>query len=492
MVRIQEHTKGWSKTPALFLSLAAVTIVVGLCIYMSIATKEASADAEESPTPIVLSSSLLDFGLVPLNGSAVRQLILRNDGTDPMTAALSVSGSNYKVKPDRLLLHPGIAARVSVSVRPERPGSLDDELRIAFEEQEGEPLIVALEGRAHADAAGEGLRPGPSSVNPRATELAGNTEPGSEPLADKTAADKARVPGGLVSTGGRPDFSGVISQSGRPGGSQSASEPTAIRTSRSPAQAGDQGGEQAAQLPPAHRGSIGLTVLPANPHADENVPFDDQRRVSETIGKEEAKRAHKLRSKIDDEAERQRELPDREEIEEDPDGGARPIASPTLSISGVSNARLIGSSNTFYPQRIQVDGSPSGGPISLRQPIQFPRIAWAMGESMDFKQVGAVAGTFDPQTGRVDLNVPLAAVDLDNRAAPLPLLLTTDTVMARDETGLLVSFTGTARNPSSGILKLVGVQKIPVGYGNSAEQQLAVFEILASLDFDTAPSGLGR
>jgi hypothetical protein len=491
VLRIRQHKTSWGKTPAIFLSLAAVSIVVLLCVYLGVAKKEVSVEDEQATAPIVLSSTLLDFGLVPLNGSAVRQLVLRNDGTDPLRAALSVAGANYRIKPDHLLLHPGIAARVSISVRADRPGSLDDELRIAFEEQEGDPLVVALEGQAHADAAGEGLRQGPISAEPRPTELAGNTQgPGEAPgRAHVPSRLPAPQPGVAAAPGVHPDFSGVVTQADRPGATSTAGEPTTTRASRAAAAAA--AGEPGPPLKPADRGSIGLTVLPPNPNAQSNVPFDDQRRVTESIGQEEAKRAHKMRSMVDRELEDRNDLPDREEIEAQDDEFDRQPFTPTLAISGISNVRLIGSVNTFYPQVIQVDGTEAGGPISLRGSIQFPRVSWAMGDSMDFKQTAPAVGSYDRNTGQVELHVPVNAVDFDNRAAPLPLVLTTGTVVARDETGLVVSMTGSARS-SSGVLKLVGIQKIPVGYGNNAEQQLVVFELAASLEFGSAPTRLAR
>jgi hypothetical protein len=143
----------------------------------------------------------------------------------------------------------------------------------------------------------------------------------------------------------------------------------------------------------------------------------------------------------------------------------------------------MGHTATFYPQQIPILGNQSGGPIGLTGRVEFPQVPLAFGESMLFTQLTATSGAFDPLTGTVTLQVQLQAVDADGDAAPLMLNLTTGTAVNRGPSGLVVALTGTPRVPESGVLRLVAIEKIPSGYKNGAEEQLAVFEILASLSF---------
>ena len=115
---------------------------------------------------------------------------------------------------------------------------------------------------------------------------------------------------------------------------------------------------------------------------------------------------------------------------------------------------------------------------------------------MLFAQLAGVSGGWDSMTGNVQLQMPIQAVDADGDAAPMQLVLTTGTAMERNESGNVVAISGSPRNPGSGLLRLVGIAKIPTGFKNGGEEHLVVFEILASLTFGTsissnpAPMGL--
>ena len=51
------------------------------------------------PSPIAVSRDRLDFGLVPLNGSVSRELVVRNDIGGPLHARFLVGGGAYTVAP---------------------------------------------------------------------------------------------------------------------------------------------------------------------------------------------------------------------------------------------------------------------------------------------------------------------------------------------------------------------------------------------------------
>ena len=143
------------------------------------------------------------------------------------------------------------------------------------------------------------------------------------------------------------------------------------------------------------------------------------------------------------------------------------------------------------PQGVRVLGANAGGAIQLAELIQFPIVPLAFGESMLISQAGAGSGVFDASTGTVRLQLPLVIVDSDGNAAPLLVELTTGTSYGRNDAGIVVSLSGSPRMPDSGWLKLVGLQKIPVGYRNGAEDNLMTFEILGQLSFNSgAPSSL--
>jgi hypothetical protein len=204
--------------------------------------------------------------------------------------------------------------------------------------------------------------------------------------------------------------------------------------------------------------------------------------VPERISAEEAKRAQPLPSRGGDgrAAERDQDLFDRNRDRQTQE-------TPTLTIWSSSMIRLGGSSNTFYPQRVPLAGAASGGPFTLSTAITFPIVPSAFGESMQFRQTGLAAGSFDPATGQVMLQVPLNAVDADADAAPLPIQLTTGTSVARSESGQVVSLTGRGRG-ADGSFTLVALQKIPSGYGNGFEEHLVAFEVQGQLNFPTSLS----
>jgi hypothetical protein len=258
---------------------------------------------------------------------------------------------------------------------------------------------------------------------------------------------------------------------------------------------------------------MGVTVRPYDPAT--SAPYrslaERAAAVPDTISEREAEGAGKLPSKIPgaDEGlpETLPEQPEKDDgdlfdddvFDDDDNQDQDPFNRPALTISGQSTVRILGSSATFYPQEIGVIGTDAGGPISLTGAMRFPQVPLAFGESMLFAQItGGAAGGFDPFTGEVQLQLPVQAVDSDGDAAPLNLRLTTGTVMARNEAGIVVSISGTPRAQGTGIMRLVGIEKIPPGFRNGAEEHLAVFEILASLTFGNTtigpskPSKLGR
>jgi len=98
------------------------------------------------PSPISVSEHLIDFGNVPLNGTETREILVRNDGDGPIHAQFLVQGSTYEVEPEELILHPGVEWSVTVVARPDRPGRIDDVLRIQVVGGRVSAVVIPLAG----------------------------------------------------------------------------------------------------------------------------------------------------------------------------------------------------------------------------------------------------------------------------------------------------------------------------------------------------------
>ena len=516
MTRNQNSNDGVKKLRAtmIIVSLAAVSLAVGAAYSLGIFSQPEPETRE--PLQITLSSDRLDFGDLNLSDIATRQLILRNDGDRPLTVEILVSDPDLRVSPQQLILHPGVGSRVVVELVGNRPGSLEDQLRVVVDESDEAPLVVALAGRVWRDAA---ERPVPAMQEPIRTAERRQPQPSysakNELRREERQAELDNASGAVPEA----DSAKVVadaSRSRRGGVSLSVGGGTAANVSsasRRPASSGSNPPRSDSPSPStSDRGKSMVRVTQYDPATSTPIRSLAERppMIPDQISDEEASKAKKIPSKtptgadgddlpdrlpdepaIDDDDSRDRDLNKREDDND-------PFVTPTLTISGQSTVRILGGSAQFYPQAINVVGTDMGGPIGLMAQLEFPIVSLAFGESMLFAQVGAgISGGWDSMTGNVQLQVPLQAVDADGDAAPMQLVLTTGTAMERNESGNVVAISGTPRNPGSGLLRLVGIVKIPVGYKNGGEDHLAVFEILASLTFGTSisssnPAPIGR
>jgi hypothetical protein len=506
VTRNQDSSNGSRKTRAtmLIVSLAVVSIAVGAAYTLGV-FDQAEPEARE-PLRITLSSDRLDFGDLNLTDTASRQLILRNDGERPLTARIKFNDSNIRVTPEELILHPGVSSRVVVELVGNRPGGLSGELRVVVDEEDAEPLVVALAGRVWRDDAERPIpavqepsnlaqRQAPAPSYPAENEFPRRErQPEQIEAPDLTAEDPGTIKVADASVGRRGETrsvtggatAAVSSASRRPTSSVSKTPNTADPSSTA-----------------TDRSKSMLRVVPYDPATSAPIRSLSERPplVPDQISDEEAANASKIPSKtasgedgeelpdrlpeepsLDDDDSRDRKLNEREDDDNDP------FVSPTLTISGQSIVRVLGGTARFYPQQINVVGTDMGGPIGLMGAVEFPIVSLAFGESMLFAQLAGVSGGWDSMTGNVQLQLPIQAVDADGDAAPMQLVLTTGTAMERNESGNVVAISGSPRNPGSGLLRLVGIAKIPTGFKNGGEEHLAVFEILASLTFGTSIS----
>jgi hypothetical protein len=253
---------------------------------------------------------------------------------------------------------------------------------------------------------------------------------------------------------------------------------------------------QSAEEARAARSGHEMMVLPYDPQS--SVPIRSMAEdaaasvSSEKISQADAARARRIQTEMSDDLERH--LPDegeRDIFDRDRDATEPDLKSPTIEIYGTSLVRLAGSDNTFYPQTIGLVGHESGGGLGLVQPIQFPMVFYSFGQSVLLSQQGPVSGTWDPATGQVTLQMPVAFVDSDGDTAVVQLELTTGTAFARNAQNEVVAMTGTPRQPGSGLARLVGLEKLE-GPAMMYEGHLAQFEVLARIDFATSISSSFR
>lgn len=449
---------------------------------------ESTVAAAAKPS-IAVSTTSLYFGVLPVHGSVLRKVVLRNDGSLPVTASLVASDpGTYSVGERELRLEPGASSVVSVTANPAKPGMFRDELVINFGGGEQKPLVIALHGRV-AQSAGDpeslaAARGAVSSGLPRTADKI--REARGDEVARSMPSSRASGPVGTTRAG-TANKSGLSRATGADmdGGS-----------------AGSGRGEDArvpsgAVSPSRRRGAVALPYDPATSAPIVSM-VESLRQVTDEISAEERANAQPSPEQAplgDDPEDIPEDLQDQDEdpfdnpFDDEKDDGKDPFTRPTFTISNTSTVTLLGSSVTFYPQQIDVEGADGGGPLQLNGGISFPAVAFAFGESMVFNPNGSVTGGFDSQTGQVYFDVPIAAVDSDGDAAPMMLRLTTGMAAGRNDSGIVVSLSGIARNPASGLLKLVGVQSIPVGHSNGAEDHLMFVEVPGKLTFGTSAMG---
>jgi hypothetical protein len=493
----------------LIVSLAAVSIAVGAAFSLGLFGE--SEPESVDPLRITLSSDRLDFGDVQLHGVATRQLILRNDGDRPLTAELVVDDESVRVRPERLILHPGVGSRVEIELSGEEIGDLSDALRVVVDEPGRDPLLVALTGRVQQDAP----RPSALEASRSRRSAGGDAQAGAGErtgAASPTEASRSTEPTGRDSRGERPTrIAANLTEAGQEAGvaAQGTGSATVSGTTRRPEASGDATRSRTAdRAANSASRNPAIKVLPYDPATSAPVRSlaEPPPPVPDQISEEEAANANRIPSKTDgeelpetlpdepydDDDDRERDMGERREDDDDP------FVSPTLTISGQSIVRVLGHEAGFYPQAIDVLGTDMGGPLNLLGPVDFPVVPLAFGGSILFAQLGVPAsGGWDARSGQVTLQIPIQAVDADGDAAPMQLVLTTGTAMERNQAGAVVAISGTPRDPRSGICRLVGISKIPVGFKNNGEQHLVIVEILASLTFGTSisssdPAPIGR
>jgi hypothetical protein len=479
----------------LLMSAAVLAVTLGLAFRLGVF--DSVGRAEDEPWTIAVSSKRLDFGRVPINGSVVRQLVVRNDGPQPVRAQILVDGKSYRVSPDNLILHPGVSSRISVVAEADAPGSLTDSLRIQLEDDPSS-LVIALDGEATDDPAPQAA-PDPGSL-PLHVEIQPDTV---DEVARELVARAQRTgdaPGRVA-----PQFHADASRGAGPGDADGARTLVAVPNGSSriePVPGGADPGD-AGEVSVEDRSSRtlgGLTVLPYDPATA--APFRSLAESPAATGQEitsnDAAGANEIHSRIPDAGEDglpttppgdlggDDDLFDDDLFDDDdkkPGEEPDPYQAPAFRISGLSTVRLLGAVASFYPQALPVAGSDAGGPFAVNGSFEFPQVPLAFGESMVFAQAGNPTGGFDALTGQVILQLPVQAVDSDGDAAPIVLNLTTATVVTRNESGVVVSITGSPRVSDTGMLRLVAIEKIPAGFDNGAEQHLIVVEMLASLTF---------
>ncbi|MFQ5767234.1 MAG: hypothetical protein ACE5ID_04545 [Acidobacteriota bacterium] len=478
------------------MSLVGGLAVLSLVLFYQTAS-EALAPSVRPVVRLALSSTQLDFGEVVVHHKVIRHLVLRNEGDVGVQVRLEVDGEAFDISPASVYLDPAQRIQIRITAAPAAPGNLRNQLQIVPDTERQKAMVVTLAGSARRLASSATSRQDAAEVVARVSREDTGSPHGSL-LGSRTSPrlvdDAGAEPRGRWAVGAEPPVQAVLVVAGAAAGQAPAGSPAgdlkagSRKTAHkqkdgSPgAQDQDPSGPVPRQVSSLSLGRITLGELDNSRPALEMV--QPVAPIPREITPEEEAEAHPLTGERG-----RRDLPDTlpDDLQGDDDPLNRdPIVSPTLTISALSRLTLLGSTAHFYPHQVAVNGTNLGGPTSLMQPIQFPLVPLGMGESVLFNQTGIAAGTFDAGTGQVTLNLPLQVVDSEGDAAPLEMQVTTGTVFARNESGLVVSLTGAPRQPGSGLVHLVGIGKIPPGYGNSAENQPVYLEILATMTFGTS------
>ncbi len=454
--------------PVVFIALL---VIAGCALGLGIVWRRSSSasGASESGTTqataiagLQISSDHLDFGEVGLDRSVSRQLRLGNSGPDPI--ALRIEGGDaFVVNPRRLTVQPQTAARVTVTANPTKPGAMQAQLFL-FQDGAAEPsLVVSLEANASVNATGTRE---PSGADPEA---------GSEQDADAVALSGQPGTAEVYPLGG-------VSPAANADGTQPAGS---VQISRTMGEgAGDDSGSATASSRSGSASAAPPTVAapfdatPRTPRSIADRPRGLPTGSAPVEGEEAVDITHKNPHDADELA------------QDDDSGGGSDDAQPSaFVVASSSSLSLMGTMNRFYPQQIGVSGSESGGAFGLVTGIQFPKIPLAFGQSMTFAQNGPATGQYDHSSGQTELRMILDATDSNGRTAPVDMRLTTGSVVTRNNSGVLISVNGQPRVGSSGQLRLVGIGKIPLNFGNAAEQQLVMVDIIASLAFGSSGQG---
>jgi len=409
------------------------------------AADSVAASAATAPNgDIVLSSDELDFGTMRSDRAVVRQLLLRNHGNAPARLRIDAS-DRILAEPRSLEISSNSIARVFLTARPGEPGPWEDEIHVVREGTDEAPLVVRLRGSSRAA----------SDLSARAS--------GEIP---SSAVDVAYVDAAIPSAG---DGAGDANATRGTNSASSASSATAgsVEITRS---SGSGGGTD-----PGDAGSAD----PKSPRGSAQLP-SGYSQVARSISERPIEPASDSAEDGEEPSPIHRKTPS--DIEKKKETEPRPGIS-ALVITSSSTVNLMGSSNIFSPQQVVVLGSASGGSFSLASPLSIPRIPLAFGQSMQFIQRGSAVGSFDPGSGQVVLNVAVDSVDSSGHSAPFVVQLTTGSVVTRNTGGILVSVNGEARATGSGLLRLVGIAKIPEGYRSGAEMELVTFDLVATLQF---------
>ena len=103
------------------------------------------------PGPIAVSRKRIDFGSLPLHGTATRQLVVRNEADSPIRARFLVGGASYSVNPAEMILQPGVESSIDVVASADQPGRFDAILSIYFDGGEFAPVLIRLAAEVRAD-----------------------------------------------------------------------------------------------------------------------------------------------------------------------------------------------------------------------------------------------------------------------------------------------------------------------------------------------------
>ncbi len=155
-----------------------------------------------------------------------------------------------------------------------------------------------------------------------------------------------------------------------------------------------------------------------------------------------------------------------------------------------STAGLIGSASPLSEQSIPLARGIPLADWRTTHVVLLPRIDLAFDEFVHLEQSGAAAGTFDPASGAITLDLDVRLEDSDGVVVTFPVELTTGRTNGTDPDGGSVCpglpsdpavCEGTPRDPASGALRLVAITQLPANAGTILDRELLFLEISGTI-----------
>jgi hypothetical protein len=373
------------------------------------------------------------------------------------------SDSPFRLGTQGLELEPGVSSGLPITFAPERPGTYEARLTLAFEGVTEEEIVLTLQGVGVPSPFDLGVpipaRPDQEQRRYRDEELA-------------RALDEART-AALVDEGA-PLPEGGPDAPGAPGGGE---EQDGTAPDRHPA-ASPAGGRQPALA--VLMAAFGVTQDQAEDINNVPVPMPEGDTKPDLPPAESPGSEPSDPSGATDPEEDQGPGGDETVPDSEVDSSARKV--PTFTLAPNSRILVFSSSESIDLQTFPIRLSAGESAFEVHGRIRFPDLSMAFGQTVGVKQFDNLVGAVQPD-GSVNAQITLRLDDPGGAVLDLPMQLTTGMAVGYSAEGRLMFANGIPRDPGTGDLKLVGIVNIPLGKGSSLDKAPVYLEILGRLTF---------